>query len=102
MSINYLGVLKTTDPKIAFKCVDVAFLLASVQRKTSQIRSDFLSKNVIIFKEQGEALDKYAKKDVKVLVVGNPANTNALICSYYAPSIPKNNFTALTRLDQNR
>lgn len=51
---------------------------------------------------QGEALDKYAKKDVKVLVVGNPANTNALVCSHYAPSIPKQNFTAMTRLDQNR
>lgn len=51
---------------------------------------------------QGEALDKYAKKTVKVLVVGNPANTNALICSKYAPSIPRENFTAMTRLDQNR
>ncbi|CAB0029297.1 unnamed protein product [Trichogramma brassicae] len=56
----------------------------------------------VIFKVQGEALDKFAKKDVKVLVVGNPANTNALICSHYAPSIPKENFTAMTRLDQNR
>ena len=51
---------------------------------------------------QGEALDKFAKKSVKVLVVGNPANTNALICSHYAPSIPKENFSAMTRLDQNR
>ena len=51
---------------------------------------------------QGEALDKYAKKMVKVLVVGNPANTNALVCSRYAPSIPRENFTAMTRLDQNR
>lgn len=51
---------------------------------------------------QGEALDKYAKKTVKVLVVGNPANTNALVCSRYAPSIPRENFTAMTRLDQNR
>lgn len=65
-------------------------------------RKDLLSANVKIFKVQGEALDKYAKKDVKVLVVGNPANTNALICSKYAPSIPKENFTAMTRLDQNR
>merc|ERR1719337_762475 len=54
------------------------------------------------FKVQGEALDKFAKKSVKVLVVGNPANTNALICSHYAPSIPKENFSAMTRLDQNR
>merc|ERR1712083_88642 len=58
--------------------------------------------NVKIFKVQGEAMDKHAKKTVKVLVVGNPANTNALICSHYAPSIPKENFSAMTRLDQNR
>lgn len=51
---------------------------------------------------QGQALDKYAKKSVQVLVVGNPANTNALICAKYAPSLPKENFTAMTRLDQNR
>ena len=55
-----------------------------------------------IFQVQGESLDKFAKKSVKVLVVGNPANTNALICSHYAPSIPKENFSAMTRLDQNR
>lgn len=54
------------------------------------------------FPFQGDALDKNAKKSVKVLVVGNPANTNAYICSKYAPSIPKENFTAMTRLDQNR
>ena len=65
-------------------------------------RKDLLSANVKIFKVQGEALNTYAKKDVKVLVVGNPANTNALICSHYAPTIPKENFTAMTRLDQNR
>lgn len=65
-------------------------------------RKDLLSANVKIFKEQGSALDKFAKKDIKVLVVGNPANTNALICSKFAPSIPKENFTAMTRLDQNR
>ncbi len=51
---------------------------------------------------QGQALDQHAKKDVKVIVVGNPANTNALVCSHYAPSIPKENFSAMTRLDQNR
>ncbi|XP_026679496.1 uncharacterized protein LOC113467487 [Diaphorina citri] len=56
----------------------------------------------ITFSLQGDALDKFAKKTVKVLVVGNPANTNALICSKYAPSIPKENFSAMTRLDQNR
>lgn len=71
-------------------------------RKEGMERKDLLAANVDIFKVQGEALDKYARKDVKVLVVGNPANTNALICSHYAPSIPKENFTAMTRLDQNR
>jgi len=65
-------------------------------------RKDLLNENAKIFKAQGEALDKVAKKTVKVCVVGNPANTNALIASHYAPSIPKKNFTALTRLDQNR
>jgi malate dehydrogenase len=57
---------------------------------------------IIFFLIQGQALDQYAKKTVKVLVVGNPANTNALICSKYAPSIPPENFSAMTRLDQNR
>jgi len=65
-------------------------------------RKDLLQANVKIFKSQGAAIDKYSKKNIKVLVVGNPANTNALICSKFAPSIPKENFTAMTRLDQNR
>lgn len=65
-------------------------------------RKDLLNDNAKIFKVQGEAIEKYAKKTIKVLVVGNPANTNALIASHYAPSVPKKNFTALTRLDQNR
>lgn len=87
---------------MAFKDVDAAFLVGSMPRREGMERKDLLSANVKIFKVQGEALNKYAKKDVKVLVVGNPANTNALICSFYAPSIPKENFTAMTRLDQNR
>jgi malate dehydrogenase len=65
-------------------------------------RKDLLSQNAEIFKVQGQIIDKVAKKNIKVLVVGNPANTNALICSHYAPSIPKENFTAMTRLDHNR
>ena len=65
-------------------------------------RGDLLSENAKIFKQQGEIIDRVAKKTIKVLVVGNPANTNTLICAHYAPSIPKKNFTALTRLDQNR
>jgi malate dehydrogenase len=62
-------------------------------------RGDLLSANAKIFQAQGEALNQVAKKTVKVCVVGNPANTNALIASHFAPSIPKKNFTALTRLD---
>lgn len=96
------GVVPTDDPAVAFKDVSAAFLVGAMPRKQGMERKDLLSANVKIFKVQGEALDKYAKKDVKVLVVGNPANTNALVCSRYAPSIPKQNFTAMTRLDQNR
>ncbi|XP_030768187.1 malate dehydrogenase, cytoplasmic [Sitophilus oryzae] len=96
------GVIPTDDPNVAFKDVSAAFLVGAMPRKQGMERKDLLGANVKIFKVQGEALDKYAKKDVKVLVVGNPANTNALICSRYAPSIPKENFTAMTRLDQNR
>lgn len=98
----FIGYVKTTDPKKAFEGVDVAFLVGSIPCKQGMKRQELLPQNVKIFKEQGKALDEYAKKDVKVLVVGNPANTNALICSFYAPSISKNNFTAMTRLDQNR
>nr|CAI5831154.1 unnamed protein product [Callosobruchus analis] len=96
------GVIPTDDPAVAFKDVSAAFLVGAMPRKQGMERKDLLSANVKIFKVQGEALDKYAKKDVKVLVVGNPANTNAFVCSKYAPSIPKENFTAMTRLDQNR
>lgn len=95
-------ILPTTDPAKAFNNVAAAFLLGSMPRKEGMERKDLLAANVEIFKVQGEALDKFARKDVKVLVVGNPANTNALICAHYAPSIPKENFTAMTRLDQNR
>jgi len=94
--------IATDDPNVAFKDIDAAFLVGAMPRKEGMERKDLLAANVKIFKVQGEALDKFAKKSVKVLVVGNPANTNALICSHYAPSIPKENFSAMTRLDQNR
>ena len=71
-------------------------------RREGMERKDLLKANVKIFKTQGEALDNFAKKTVKVVVVGNPANTNTLICQKYAPSIPRKNFSCLTRLDQNR
>lgn len=96
------GVVPTADPLEGFKDVSAAFLVGAMPRREGMERKDLLSANVRIFKVQGDALDKVAKKDVKVLVVGNPANTNALVCSKYAPSIPKENFTAMTRLDQNR
>lgn len=96
------GIVPTADPVVAFKDIDAAFLVGAMPRKEGMERKDLLAANVKIFKVQGEALDKYAKKSVKVLVVGNPANTNALVCSKYAPSIPKENFSAMTRLDQNR
>lgn len=95
-------VVATAEPDVAFKDVSSAFLVGAMPRKQGMERRDLLAANVKIFKVQGEAIDKFARKDVKVLVVGNPANTNALICSKYAPSIPKENFTAMTRLDQNR
>lgn len=95
-------VIPTAEPAEAFKDVSAAFLVGAMPRKQGMERKDLLSANVRIFKVQGEALDQHAKKDVKVLVVGNPANTNAFVCSRYAPSIPKENFTAMTRLDQNR
>lgn len=92
----------STDAFEAFKDADVVVMVGAKPRGPGMERKDLLSENAKIFKVQGEALDKAAKKNVKVLVVGNPANTNALIASHYAPSIPKKNFTALTRLDQNR
>lgn len=95
-------VVATADEKVAFSNIDAAFLVGSMPRKEGMERKDLLAANVKIFKSQGDALDKFAKKSVKVLVVGNPANTNALICSKYAPSISKENFTAMTRLDHNR
>merc|ERR1712117_2079 len=82
--------------------IDAAFMVGAMPRRDGMERKDLLAANVKIFKVQGEAMGQFAKKSVKVLVVGNPANTNALICSHYAPSIPKENFSAMTRLDQNR
>jgi malate dehydrogenase len=96
------GIVATTDAEVAFKDVDIAILVGAFPRKEGMERSDLLLKNAGIFKVQGEAIDKVAKKSVKVLVVGNPANTNCLLCQHYAPSIPKEQFSALTRLDHNR
>lgn len=95
-------VVATADITTAFKDIDVAILVGAMPRREGMERKDLLKANVKIFKQQGEALNQYAKKNVKVVVVGNPANTNAFICKRYAPSIPPQNFTCLTRLDQNR
>lgn len=95
-------VIFTTDPNVAFRDADVAILLGAFPRKQGMERKDLMEKNISIFKTMGTAIEKNANKNIKVLVVGNPANTNCLVCSEYAPSIPKQNFTALTRLDHNR
>jgi malate dehydrogenase len=95
-------VLPTADISAAFKDIDVAILVGAMPRREGMERADLLKANVRIFKQQGEALNTFAKKTVKVVVVGNPANTNALICKLNAPTIPPQNFTCLTRLDQNR
>jgi len=96
------GIVATTDVETAFKDIDYALLVGAMPRRQGMLRKDLLAANAGIFKVQGAALDKFAKKSVKTLVVGNPANTNALIAAQCAPSIPKEQFSALTRLDHNR
>jgi malate dehydrogenase len=96
-------VVTTSKLEVAFKDVDWVVMCGAMPRREGMERKDLLKANVAIFKEQGQALAQYASKNVHVLVVGNPANTNALICATAAqPTIPKQNFSALTRLDQNR
>ncbi|CAF0712384.1 unnamed protein product [Brachionus calyciflorus] len=95
-------VVCTDQEAVAFKDIDIAVLVGAMPRKEGMERKDLLAANVRIFKSQGTALETHAKKTVKVLVVGNPANTNCLIASKYAPSIPAENFSCLTRLDHNR
>src|SRR5215212_145676 len=92
----------TSDPNEAFDGVNVALLIGARPRSKGMERADLLEANGAIFKPQGEALNAGASDDVKVLVVGNPANTNALIAAHNAPDIPKERFTAMTRLDENR
>ena len=89
------------DPKRAFDGANIAFLVGSMPRKAGMERSDLLSANGGIFGPQGEALGA-AAQDIKVLVVGNPANTNALIAASHAKDVPASRFTAMTRLDHNR
>ncbi|WP_201554719.1 malate dehydrogenase [Psychrobacter immobilis] len=96
------GVVQTDDATVAFKDVDYALLVGSRPRGPGMERKDLLEANAAIFSAQGKALNDVASRDVKVLVVGNPANTNALIAQRNAPDLDPRNFTAMTRLDHNR
>jgi malate dehydrogenase len=96
------GVVATDDANVAFKDVDYALLVGARPRGPGMERKDLLSANGAIFGPQGKALNAHAKRDVKVLVVGNPANTNALIAQANAPNLDPRCFTAMVRLDHNR
>lgn len=96
------GVVATASYEQGFLGVQYAVLVGGMPRKDGMERSDLLKANVAIFRGQGEALEKWAARTCKVLVVANPANTNAAVCAHYAPSLPRENFSALTRLDHNR
>ncbi|CAN1294602.1 Malate dehydrogenase [Linum perenne] len=96
------GVVATTDAVEACTGVNIAVMVGGFPRKEGMERKDVMSKNVSIYKSQASALEKHAATNCKVLVVANPANTNALILKEFAPSIPEKNITCLTRLDHNR
>jgi len=96
------GIVASSDPNEAFKDTDYALLVGAKPRGPGMERKDLLLENAKIFSVQGKALNEHASRDVRVLVVGNPANTNALIAQANAPDLPHGNFTAMTRLDHNR
>jgi len=96
------GMVGTDDPEVAFKNADYALLVGARPRGPGMERKDLLLENAKIFTAQGAALNKVASREVKVLVVGNPANTNAYIAMKSAPDLPARNFTAMLRLDHNR
>lgn len=96
------GMVCTDDPNVAFKDADFALLVGARPRGPGMERKDLLEANAAIFSVQGKAINDHASKDIKVLVVGNPANTNALIAQRNAPDIDPRQFTAMTRLDHNR
>jgi len=91
-----------SDPRAMFKDCDLVIFLGGTSRQPGQEKRDLLNENARIFKEQGEALNEVAKKDCKSLVVANPCNTNCYILQRHCPTIPRKNFTALSRLDHNR
>ncbi len=96
------GIDITDDPRVAFDGVNVALLVGARPRTAGMERGDLLEANGGIFKPQGEAINAGAADDVRILVVGNPANTNALITAAHAPDVPRDRFTAMMRLDHNR
>lgn len=96
------GIIATDDANVAFKDADYALLVGARPRGPGMERKDLLEANAAIFSVQGKAINEHASRDIKVLVVGNPANTNALITRSNAPDIDPANFTAMTRLDHNR
>jgi len=96
------GIVCTDDPATAFKAADYALLVGARPRGPGMERKDLLEANAAIFSVQGKAINEHANRNIKVLVVGNPANTNALITQRNAPGIDPRNFTAMTRLDHNR
>ena len=96
------GIVCTDDPETAFRDADYALLVGARPRGPGMERKDLLEANAAIFSVQGQAINAVASRNIKVLVVGNPANTNALICQRNAPDIDPRNFTAMTRLDHNR
>jgi len=96
------GMFGTDDANVAFKDADIAFLVGAKPRGPGMERKDLLQENAKIFTAQGAALNKVASRNVKVLVVGNPANTNAYIAAKSAPDLPAKNFNAMLRLDHNR
>jgi len=96
------GVVATDDPNVAFKDADFGLLVGARPRGPGMERNDLLEANAAIFSVQGKAMNDHASRDIKVLVVGNPANTNSLIAQANAPDLNPHNFTAMTRLDHNR
>jgi len=96
------GMVLTDDPNVAFQDTDYALLVGSRPRGPGMERKDLLEANAAIFSVQGKALNDHASRDVRALVVGNPANTNCLIAQRNAPDLDARNFTAMTRLDHNR
>ena len=102
-NFEYLNsLIVTSDLSTAFSNIDLAILLGGFPRLPGMERKDLLEKNFNIFKTQGEALNNYANKNVKVLVVANPVNTNCWIANKYSPNIPSENFTSYSYLDQER